>query len=229
MFSSFSAWSARRRGAARLAAATLVSGLVAAGALATAGAAAADDAPRSQGGATATIGGLKTYGAAVVHDNGVDQQVSAGLFEMSVDGGGMLQTYCIDLHNPTQRDAQYQETSWSGTSLNGNKDAGEDPLDPAALLPTGERPRGAGRHGRRARPHRAGRGGRHPGGHLAVLGRRRRGRAGPAGGEARRLPAEERAERGGAQGLADPRPARGLRAQPARGSARSRCTPTRTA
>ncbi|MET7894467.1 Cys-Gln thioester bond-forming surface protein [Streptomyces mirabilis] len=125
MFSSFSAWSARRRGAARLAAATLVSGLVAAGALSTAGAAAADDAPQSQGGATATIGGLKTYGAAVVHDNGVDQQVSAGLFEMSVDGGGMLQTYCIDLHNPTQRDAQYQETSWSGTSLNGNKDAGK--------------------------------------------------------------------------------------------------------
>ncbi|SOE74902.1 TQXA domain-containing protein [Streptomyces sp. OV198] len=125
MFSSFSAWSARRRGAARLAAATLVSGLVAAGALATAGAAAADDAPQSQGGATATIGGLKTYGTAVVHDNGVDQQVSAGLFEMSVDGGGMLQTYCIDLHNPTQRDAQYQETSWSGTSLNGNKDAGK--------------------------------------------------------------------------------------------------------
>lgn len=125
MFSSFSAWSARRRGAARLAAATLVSGLVAVGALATAGAAAADDAPQRQGGATATIGGLKTYGAAVVHDNGVDQQVSAGLFEMSVDGGGMLQTYCIDLHNPTQRDAQYQETSWSGTSLNGNKDAGK--------------------------------------------------------------------------------------------------------
>ncbi|MFF1598840.1 Cys-Gln thioester bond-forming surface protein [Streptomyces mirabilis] len=125
MFSSFSAWSVRRRGAARLAAATLVSGLVAAGALATAGAAAADDAPQSQGGATATIGGLKTYGAAVVHDHGVDQQVSAGLFEMSVDGGGMLQTYCIDLHNPTQRDAQYQETSWSGTSLNGNKDAGK--------------------------------------------------------------------------------------------------------
>ncbi|MFJ8020220.1 Cys-Gln thioester bond-forming surface protein [Streptomyces sp. NPDC096311] len=125
MFSSFSAWSARRRGAARLAAATLVSGLVAAGALATAGAAAADDAPQSEGGATATIGGLKTYGAAVVHDNGVDQQVSAGLFEMSVDGGGMLQTYCIDLHNPTQRDAQYRETSWSGTSLNDNKGAGK--------------------------------------------------------------------------------------------------------
>lgn len=125
MFSSFAAWSARRRGAARLAAASLVSGLVAVGAMATAGVASADEAPQSQGGATAAIGGLKTYGPAVIHDTGGDQQVSAGLFEMSVDGGGMLQTYCIDIHNPTQRDAQYQETSWSGTSLNGNKDAGK--------------------------------------------------------------------------------------------------------
>ena len=124
MFSSFSAWSARRRVAARLAAATLASGLVAAGALATAGPAVADETPQNQGGATATIGGLKTYGAAVIHDNGTDQQVSAGLFEMSVDNGGMLQTYCIDIHNPTQKDAKYQETPWSGTSLNGNADAG---------------------------------------------------------------------------------------------------------
>ncbi|WP_406352326.1 Cys-Gln thioester bond-forming surface protein [Streptomyces sp. NBC_00658] len=126
MLSSFSALSARRRGAARLAAAALVSGLVAAGAMAAAGTAVADETPRNQGGATATIGGLKTYGTAVIHDdNGEDQQVSAGLFEMSVDNGGTLQTYCIDLHNPTQKDAKYQETSWSGTSLNGNADAGK--------------------------------------------------------------------------------------------------------
>jgi TQXA domain-containing protein/LPXTG-motif cell wall-anchored protein len=117
--------SARRRGAARLAAAMVVSGLVAAGAMTTAGTAVADETPQNQSGATATIGGLKTYGSAVIHDNGEDQQVSAGLFEMSVDGGGMLQTYCIDIHNPTQRDAKYQETPWSGTSLNGNADAGK--------------------------------------------------------------------------------------------------------
>ncbi|MFD1312847.1 MULTISPECIES: Cys-Gln thioester bond-forming surface protein [Streptomyces] len=123
-FSAASAAAARRRGAGRLVATTVVSGLVAAGAMVTAGTAVADEVPRSQGGATATITGLKTYGPAVIHDNGQDQQVSAGLFEMSVDNGGMLQTYCIDLHNPTQRDAKYQETSWSGTSLNGNKDAG---------------------------------------------------------------------------------------------------------
>ncbi|WP_330304677.1 MULTISPECIES: LAETG motif-containing sortase-dependent surface protein [unclassified Streptomyces] len=124
MLSAFSALSARSRGAARLAAATLVSGLVAAGAIATAGTAVADETPQSLGGATATIGDLKTYGSAVIHENGEDSWVSAGLFEMSVDNGGMLQTYCIDIHNPTQRDAKYQETPWSGTSLNGNKNAG---------------------------------------------------------------------------------------------------------
>ncbi|MGW5605365.1 TQXA domain-containing protein [Streptomyces sp. NPDC003753] len=125
MFAAFSASSARRRGAARLAAATLVSGLVAAGPLAAAGAAAADGTPQSEGGATATIGGLKTYGAAVIHGGGTDEQVSAGLFEMSVDNGGTLQTYGIDIRNPTQKEARYHETSWSGTSLNGNKNAGK--------------------------------------------------------------------------------------------------------
>lgn len=121
----FSALSVQRRGAARLAAATLVSGLVAAGMVAVAGSAAADEAPQQHNGATATINGLKTFGGAVIHDHGKDQKVSAGLFEMSVDNGGMLQTYCIDLHNPTQKDAKYQETPWSGTSLNGNPDAGK--------------------------------------------------------------------------------------------------------
>lgn len=109
---------------ARLGAVTLVSGLVAASVLAGSGAAAADGTPQTQGGATATINGLKTYGEAVIHEDGGDQQVAAGLFEMSVDGGGTLQTYCVDIHNPTQRDARYQETPWSGTSLGTNKDAG---------------------------------------------------------------------------------------------------------
>ena len=87
-------------------------------------AAATDGTTQNQGGATATIGGLKTYGAAVIHDETGDREISAGLFEMSVDGGGTLQTYCVDIHNPTQRDARYHETSWGGTSLSANKDAG---------------------------------------------------------------------------------------------------------
>jgi TQXA domain-containing protein len=121
----FSALSVHRRGIASLAAATLVSGLVAAGTVAAVGAAAADEAPQQHGGATATIDGLKTFGQAVIHDHGRDQRVPAGLFEMTVDNGGTLQTYCIDLHNPTQKDARYQETPWSGTSLGSNPDAGK--------------------------------------------------------------------------------------------------------
>ncbi|WP_217208188.1 Cys-Gln thioester bond-forming surface protein [Streptomyces sp. AC550_RSS872] len=125
MFAAFSALSVhRRRKVARVAAASLVSGLAAASVLSGAGPAAADEAAWGQGGATATIGGLKTHGAAVVHADSGDQEISAGLFEMSVDGGGMLQTYCVDIHNPTQRDANYHETPWSGTSLGANKDAG---------------------------------------------------------------------------------------------------------
>ncbi|MFF9620190.1 Cys-Gln thioester bond-forming surface protein [Streptomyces griseosporeus] len=112
----------------RVAATTLVSGLLTAGALVVAGPAAADEAAQTRGGASAVIGGLKTYGTAVIHDSGGGQgdlQVSAGLFEMSVDGGGTLQTYCVDLHTATQRDARYHETPWSGTSLAANKDAGK--------------------------------------------------------------------------------------------------------
>ncbi|MFF3844527.1 Cys-Gln thioester bond-forming surface protein [Streptomyces sp. NPDC002328] len=126
MISSLAVPFTRGRGAVRLAAGTLVSGVVAAGVVVTtAGTAVADGTAQGQSGATATMGGLKTYGAAVLHDgsNG-DQQVPAGLFEMSVEGGGTLQTYCVDLHTPTQRDAKYGETPWSGTSLGVNKDAG---------------------------------------------------------------------------------------------------------
>lgn len=98
---------------------------MAAGVLSGAGTAAAEETPQTQGGATATLNGLKTYGEAVIHEAGGDQRVEAGLFEMSVDGGGTLQTYCVDLHNPTQRDAHYQETSWGSTSLGTNKAAGK--------------------------------------------------------------------------------------------------------
>ncbi|MGQ4443234.1 thioester domain-containing protein, partial [Streptomyces violaceoruber] len=125
MFSSHAAPSLPGRGAARLAAGALASALAVAGVVTGAAPAAAQDgAARGQGGATATIGGLKTHGAAVIHGQDGDQQVPAGLFEMSVEGGGMLQTYCVDIQNPTQKDAKYQETPWSGTSLGTNKDAG---------------------------------------------------------------------------------------------------------
>ncbi|MFF9481122.1 LAETG motif-containing sortase-dependent surface protein [Streptomyces sp. NPDC014733] len=117
--------SRKRRGAARLAAAVVASGLVAAGAIATAGPAAADETVAGHGGATATLGGLKVYDQAIVHGEGGDQPLGAGLFEMSVDNGGTLQTYCIDVHNPTQQQAKYQEVPWSASSLHNNADAGK--------------------------------------------------------------------------------------------------------
>ncbi|MEV0265130.1 Cys-Gln thioester bond-forming surface protein [Streptomyces sp. NPDC050617] len=118
--------SVKRRVPARLAAATLASGLVAAGAMAAAGPAAADEVPQNQGGgATATLGGLTTSGKAIVHDKGESWGVEAGLFRMKVSEGGDIQSYCIDIRNPTQDGAQYKETDWEQSSLHNNPDAGK--------------------------------------------------------------------------------------------------------
>ncbi|MER7343986.1 Cys-Gln thioester bond-forming surface protein [Streptomyces aurantiacus] len=114
-----------RSAAARLAAVAVVSGLAVAGLSGTASAATAVDTPQHGGGASATLGGLKTYGQAVIREEGASQRIPAGLFEMAVDNGGTLQTYCVDVHNPTQKDAKYQETPWNGTSLNSNPRAGK--------------------------------------------------------------------------------------------------------
>ncbi|MER7106210.1 Cys-Gln thioester bond-forming surface protein [Streptomyces sp. NPDC000229] len=113
-----------RRRPVRLLAAVVTSGLVAGGFIAGASSAAADEAPQHQGGATATLNGLTTFDQAVLRVDGEKQEIPAGLFEMAVDGGGTLKTYCVDLHNPTQEKARYLETSWDQTSLGGNKDAG---------------------------------------------------------------------------------------------------------
>ncbi|MEU3303599.1 MULTISPECIES: Cys-Gln thioester bond-forming surface protein [unclassified Streptomyces] len=120
----FSAFSVRGRGAARRAAVALVSGLFATGVLAGAGPAAAEETPQHQGGASATLDGLTTFDRAVLRDGGQEHELPAGLFEMTVDGGGRLKTYCIDIHNPTQEQAKYLETPWDQTSLGANKDAG---------------------------------------------------------------------------------------------------------
>ncbi|MFE3328487.1 TQXA domain-containing protein [Streptomyces sp. NPDC059176] len=118
----FSAFSARGRGAARLAVCALASGLLAAGALAPA---VADEGPQHQGGASATLDGLSTFDRAVLHEGGQVHELPAGLFEMTVDGGGKLKTYCIDVYNPTQEQARYLETPWSQSSLGSNRHAGK--------------------------------------------------------------------------------------------------------
>ncbi|MCX4823148.1 Cys-Gln thioester bond-forming surface protein [Streptomyces sp. NBC_01142] len=102
----------------------MISGLIATGSMAGASAAAADESPQHQGGAVATLDGLKTFDRAVLRANGKNHEIPAGLFEMTVDGGGRLKTYCIDIHNPTQDQAKYLETPWNQTSLGGNRSAG---------------------------------------------------------------------------------------------------------
>ncbi|MFF4283583.1 Cys-Gln thioester bond-forming surface protein [Streptomyces kronopolitis] len=117
--------SIKRRGAACLAAAVAASSLVAAGAIATAGTAAADGTPPAHGGATGTLGKLDYYHEGISHAAGGDRRVAMGLMELAVDGGGTLQAYCIDIHNPTQGNAKYQEVPWSASSLHNNGDAGK--------------------------------------------------------------------------------------------------------
>lgn len=118
--------SVRRRVVSRLAAAVLAPGLIAAGALTGAGPAAADETEARPGGATAVLDGLKTYSeATLVEKNGETKEIGAGLFQMTVDGGGVLKTYCIDIANPTRDNAPYEEVGWNESSLIDNADAGK--------------------------------------------------------------------------------------------------------
>ncbi|WP_405685093.1 Cys-Gln thioester bond-forming surface protein [Streptomyces sp. NBC_01387] len=126
MFSAVSAVpgsSIRRRGTSRLAAAALAAGLVAGGAIATAAPAFADDAPASSSGVNATLDNPGVVVGGTVKINGANE--TAGLFELKVDGGGTIKTYCIDLHNHTQANTSYREVTWAESSLAGNGDAGK--------------------------------------------------------------------------------------------------------
>lgn len=82
-------------------------------------------APRTPEGASAVLDGLKTYGQAVLHGtDGTVRQIPAGLYEMRVDGGGMLQTYGVGVTGDAQPQARFTEIGWNGTPLAGNGEAG---------------------------------------------------------------------------------------------------------
>lgn len=122
--------SVRRRALTRIAAGVLAPGLVAVGVMAGTGTAAADgNAPQATpGGVTATLGGLikgKHAGTIWHEKNGKDLEVQAGLFKMTVKGGGMLKTYCIDIGHHTRDQANYEELGWDQSSLQGNPEAGK--------------------------------------------------------------------------------------------------------
>ncbi|MEU3914152.1 thioester domain-containing protein [Streptomyces sp. NPDC029721] len=77
------------------------------------------------GGASAVLDGLKTYGQAVLHArDGSVRQIPAGLYEMRVDGGGMLQTYGVGVAGNAQPQARYTESGWGGSPLAANGEAG---------------------------------------------------------------------------------------------------------
>ncbi|WSV97210.1 thioester domain-containing protein [Streptomyces sp. NBC_01006] len=107
----------------------LAAALLAAALAAAPGARAAADsgtpAPRTPEGASAVLDGLKTYGQAVLHaKDGSVRQIPAGLYEMRVDGGGMLQTYGVGVAGNAQPQARYAESGWSGSPLAENGEAG---------------------------------------------------------------------------------------------------------
>lgn len=71
------------------------------------------------------LDGLKTYGQAVLHSgDGSVRHIPAGLYEMRVDGGGMLQTYGVGVAGNAQPQARYTESGWGGSPLAGNREAG---------------------------------------------------------------------------------------------------------
>ncbi|MFE6839000.1 thioester domain-containing protein [Streptomyces sp. NPDC057705] len=114
------------RGSARR---PLAVALLAAALAAAPGARAAADsdpvAPRAPEGASAVLDGLKTYGQAVLRSgDGSVRQIPAGLYEMRVDGGGMLQTYGVGVAGNAQPQARYTESGWGGSPLAGNREAG---------------------------------------------------------------------------------------------------------
>ena len=117
--------SARGRLTGRLTAVAVGSALLVAGTVAGAGPAVAGGAAEQRGGATATLDGLTASAEAVVRSGGERHRVSAGLFEMTVEDGGTLQTYGVDMLNPAQEQTRYQESDWKSSPLYGNRNAGK--------------------------------------------------------------------------------------------------------
>lgn len=115
------------RGSARrpLAVALLAAALTAAPGAAPAAADSDPAVSRAPEGASAVLDGLKTYGQAVLHSgDGSVRHIPAGLYEMRVDGGGMLQTYGVGVEGNAQPQSRYTESGWSGSPLAGKREAG---------------------------------------------------------------------------------------------------------
>ncbi|MFE9426233.1 Cys-Gln thioester bond-forming surface protein [Kitasatospora sp. NPDC006697] len=103
----------------------LATSMAVGGGLAMAGAAAADSGSGASGPVYDLQDGLKNGGR--IGFTNSETVLSGGLIRLTPHGaaGPEIDTYCIDLGKMTKEGAQYQETGWGSTSLQGNKDAGK--------------------------------------------------------------------------------------------------------
>ncbi len=113
------------RAARGLAAVALAPALLLAGTAAAGTPAAAAEKPRNPGGAAATLGRLTVHGTVTIRDAGQEWKTEAGLYEMTVTGGGTLQSYGVDLRSAARTGTTYKEVGWDESSLHGNKNAGK--------------------------------------------------------------------------------------------------------
>ncbi|GAB2613467.1 TQXA domain-containing protein [Streptomyces capparidis] len=98
--------------------------LAAVSAIAVAGPAQAEDGPAgTAAGARAKLGNLLEQESGTVKIG--EKSISAGLFSLSVEGGGELKTYCVDIFHQTRNGSVYQETDWAKSTLHSNEDAGK--------------------------------------------------------------------------------------------------------
>ncbi|MCX3060043.1 thioester domain-containing protein [Streptomyces beihaiensis] len=101
----------------------LASGMVCAGSVALAGAASADTGGDAGESNVAVLGNI-THGGQVDILDGADhvqERLAGGTIQLKLRSG-TLETYCIDIHNPTSAGTKYSETDWDHSVLSDKKD-----------------------------------------------------------------------------------------------------------
>ncbi|MFR9798242.1 Cys-Gln thioester bond-forming surface protein [Streptomyces sp. MS06] len=98
----------------------LASSLACAGSLAFAGTAAADDGGQDN---VAVLGEIIHGDAVDIVDGsgGVEEKLTGGTIRLKLKDGN-LETYCIDIHNPTSNGTKYSETDWDHSVLSDKKE-----------------------------------------------------------------------------------------------------------
>ncbi|MET7289330.1 thioester domain-containing protein [Streptomyces sp. NPDC005573] len=100
-------------------AAVLASGMLCAGSLAFAGTASADDGGDAN---VAVLGDIAHGGRVDILDGSkVEERLTGGTIRLKMQNG-TLETYCIDIHNPTTGGTQYTESDWDHSVLSDKKD-----------------------------------------------------------------------------------------------------------